>query len=329
MPNCGEQGAIWSDNMGNMGACTACHPPVPMSQQNKGRWVCGGPDIQLNKAASLGSKACMSWTTKDTCAFRQKDLAALQVRLQSSGCNGIWAAPLWMVGDTWHQPQHATGEIDIFERGCSRDDGYVISFGEGGKYVLRNAWGQQGTPTVPSDFVAFMEFDPQNDKVSIYKCDSDANPIKDGVAQKCGAPTVYSGYYADSSAQTHGNTDYMHFVSDVWNACPTGCSTGATSDSDCNFKISGLQLRFAEGTGDNPFRNQNPICKALIAGEGPSPPPSSAAAGELCGSDAQGRTCDPAYPTLKCTPGADGKNRCACSGSFVPCGPMKSCSPPK
>lgn len=313
--------------MGNLGACNACAPQVPMSLADEARWTCSGPDIALAQYSNPNSKTCMSWTTQDTCAWRQKDLTALQVHLKSSGCNGVWAAPLWMTPDSWHAPQEATGELDIFERGCSSKDGYLTSFGSRDPFIVYDSWGQQNKPDDPSDFVAYMEFDVSKDTVSMRRCDPGSNPIANRDFSKCSAPVVHSGYFAETAGQTQGNTEYMHFVSDIWNKCPAlNCGHATKPDSQCSFSLSGLQMKFSEvatAGGKSPFRNGNPVCAPLIASG-----KSYAEVGDLCGSDSPDqKACDPQFQGIACGKAPDGQSRCICSDSYKACGPSKVCSP--
>jgi hypothetical protein len=213
----------------------------------------------------------MSWTTEGSCEFRQKDLRALQVNLESTGCNGLWTAPLWMTPKSWAFPQVQTGELDIFERGCKKEDGYLASFGADDKNIVRDAWGEQGTPNVDTKFTAFMTFDPLKDTVRFYKCPFGSSPMTVGTEKAaCALTREYTSYYHDTKGQTNDGQEYMHFVSDVWNdwGKKINCKDVMTHTSDCAFKISGLQLQFSEestASGKNPFSGSNAqgSCKAL------------------------------------------------------------------
>lgn len=272
----------------------------------------------------------MSWTTKDTCSWRQKDLKALQVHLKSSGCDGVWAAPLWITPLTWIEPQHASGEVDVFERGCATNDGYLVSFGDSEPFIMHNAWGEQGKAADPSDFVAHMAFDFANDKVTMRRCPPDSNPMATGDFSQCTAPVEFFNYFYNTSKNTNQNTAYMHFVSDVWNKCGSlACAHSAKPDAACSFSVSGIQMQFtdeATAGGKSPFKDSKPLCNPLLFSGSRT---GFAQAGDLCGQDSpQHLQCDPSYPALTCsTSPSDTKNRCRCTEEYSACGPNKVCAP--
>lgn len=198
------------------------------------------------------------------------DLRALQADLQSNGCNGLWAAPLWIAPQHWTAPQNETGEIDIFERGCAASDGYLLSFGQddtGGKdWIVHDAWGEQNQADAPSVFTAYMTFDPINDKIDVYKCPFKSNPIESGTAD-CTKTHTHQGYYEQTSKQTAGGTEPMRLVSDVWNGCEAlNCGRKPKlTTSDCHFRVTDIKLQFsAESTAQgSPFVGKNPDCNPL------------------------------------------------------------------
>jgi hypothetical protein len=61
------------------------------------------------------------------------DFQSLDYDFDIDGCNGVWAAPLWMTPDTW-QWDAGSGEIDSLEF-CARD-GVYMNFAGGGHQVL-------------------------------------------------------------------------------------------------------------------------------------------------------------------------------------------------
>jgi hypothetical protein len=262
--DCGSPGSIWLENMGNKGACDACNPAVPMSKVDESRWTCNKGDVSMNKDNNnFDPRTCMSWSTKGACEFKQKDLRALQVDMKSSGCNGLWVAPLWMTPENWAVPQHGTGEVDFFERGCSTKDGYLTSFGESEQYIVNNSWEEENTPNVETSLTAYMTFDPTADKVDIYKCPLGSNPLEDGT-KKCTKTATHLGYYKDTAGQTKQHTEYMHLVTDLWNKCGSlGCSSGASmSSTDCSFEVMNLKMQFTDDSTreGSPFRDKKPQC---------------------------------------------------------------------
>merc|ERR1712186_54722 len=76
------------------------------------------------------------------------------------------------------------GEIDIFERGCDPDDGYLLSYGEGDPWVEHDAWGMGGKPDDAIDITVYLDFRPNGeDKVDSYVCPKGSMPAEDGPLQ--------------------------------------------------------------------------------------------------------------------------------------------------
>lgn len=324
--------------MGDKGACNMCNPSVPMSSQDEQRWTCNKGDIALNPSGSeWNTKTCMSWSTQDSCEFKQKDLQALQVSLKSSNCNGIWAAPLWIAPAGWKAPQHTTGELDIFERGCSASNGYVTSFGEIDQYIIFDSWGEKGNPTANTQLTAYMEFDPAADHVKIYKCPYGSNPISEGTGG-CQMTTDYKGYFKDSAQQTNNGEEYMRLVSDLWNKCGSlNCGRAAVGNATCSFEVSGLQLKFSDEATKkgNPFKDPSQTQCNSIWYKGGGGGGGGKSYGEECDPSLP-QPCDISYPALKCVTsnknafdmGANINNyTCLCSDDFKACGVGKVCAP--
>ena len=226
---------------------------------------------------------CMTFTTEDSCKFKQKYLAGLQAHLTSSDCNGLWACPLWLVGEYWETPQHETGEVDVFERGCYVEDGYVLSFGSGGSYVKQDAWDEQNQPTKSTNITAYLEFDHSQDTVRYYRCPPGSEPAKQGpLLAQCEYGGERPGYFADSKAQLKDGEAYMWLVSDIFNTCPhinPGCGHANPQTSDCNFAVKDIKIAFVDK--QNHFEGNSDICPRIWA-HGPqdgrpsdTPPPSN------------------------------------------------------
>lgn len=265
-----DGGHIWTKNMGDAGACSACNPAVPMSKADQSRWSCSTfGDISMNKdKKEFDPRTCMSWSTEGSCEFRLKDLKAVQMDVKSSDCNGLWVAPVWMAPKTWNSPQHGTGEVDFFERGCNLKNGYQTSFGETGPYIFNNSWEEEGKPDADTSLTAYMTFDQNADEVTMYKCPIDSNPLKNGT-DKCTKTATHMGFYKDTADQTAGHTEYMHLVSDFWNKCELGCGKGASmSSTKCSFDVTNLKLQFTDDSLKQgfPFKDQpdSPFCDYIL-----------------------------------------------------------------
>jgi len=264
---CGTPGSIWGKEMGDTGACQPCIPdpdnPPLMLPEDKDHWTCSATgDISLDLSGMQDVRKCMSFSTEGYCEFRQRDLLTLQVTLESSGCNGLWVAPIWIAPQTWAAPQRDTGEVDIFERGCYSNDGYLLSLGSHTSHVWQDAWQEKHQPEANTSLTAFLEFDRNDDKLTVYRCPLGANPITDGTAS-CTQTRSGDGYFSQTAMQTQNGEEYMHFVSDLWNGCTSLCSKMLGPQSGCNFKVSNLKLRLA-----GPFRDgAAAACQSLLVSE--------------------------------------------------------------
>ena len=271
---CGE--GIWGRTNGDSAACEYDNRrPPAMSEADAKLWQCSdNGDISLDLRGVADARKCLSFSTEGSCEFRQKDLRGLQVNLESSGCDGLWAAPLWMVPSHWEPPQHMTGEIDVFERGCDTKDGYLLSLGENSTWILNDAWGEQGKPGAATKLTAYLQFDPVADRIAVYKCPFGSTPMRDGPdAAQCSLSKVWDRYYKDTRERTNLGEDYLHLVSDVWNeekghdyACVRASKGGAQKHTDCHFKVSGIHMQFSEestAAGKSPFKDGNAQCNPL------------------------------------------------------------------
>jgi hypothetical protein len=267
--SCGLNTTIWSlqNGDGNTGACqggnaaVVCPELVPNPTVTS-RWACDGlSSISLNMSG-MNAEVCSSFSTKDSCSFKQNGIKGIQASLTSSGCHGLWVAPLWMAPQTWIPPQHATGEIDIFERGCWLTDGYVLAFGENEtyknetyKYVRKDAWGEEGKPAERSAYTVYLDFRPDGkDQVDSYLCPLGTTPIRGNPLDwACKKTSTRENYYADSAGETMGGEGLFHLVSDVWNACASKslCNANHGSkyevSSNCEFTVTDIKLKFNEG----------------------------------------------------------------------------------
>jgi len=231
-----------------------------MHQDDRAHWKCSKTgDIAMDLSGMADIQKCMSYSTEGHCEFRQKDLKAVQVNLEGSDCDGLWVAPLWIAPEHWERPQFKTGEVDIFERGCARGNGYVLSLGLGN---WLSAWDEDWQRNKRSSFAAYLEFDRDADTITTYLCPLGANPIVDGTrdCKRTGDPHG-DGYFRHTAGQTGNGEEYMHFVSDIWNGCHDGCSRKVGGASQCNFKVSNLKVRLA-----GPWRRGSvAACDSLLA----------------------------------------------------------------
>ena len=268
---------IWAQENGDCGACQRCDPP----SSTRGIWntACGPTDVSLTmRNLPEGQRGvCSSRSTEGTCDWKKGTLKDLQVTLHSQHCDPVWVAPLWITPSQeksckWNLPQEASGEIDVFERGCSRPDGFLLSYGSSDVYIKRSAWKEKGNYAGPTALTALMRFGnperSEKDEITTWWCpvtSDDLSLLTDDqlVARKCEKTDVETGYYARTSDPGHTpQTCLFHLVTDIWNkpGINAGCDSGHDPNTACEFQITGLKLGFSE----IPDGWTSSVCKNLL-----------------------------------------------------------------
>jgi hypothetical protein len=92
---------------------------------------CAGDPASVRIAITPGKAECLV-ASAPACKIPMHDFVSMDYDFSVNGCNGIWAAPLWMTPDTW-QWGAGSGEIDSLEF-CSRDSVHM-NFAGGGHQV--------------------------------------------------------------------------------------------------------------------------------------------------------------------------------------------------
>ena len=257
---------IWSKAQDNTGACNNCgnlkYNPL---KQNVEAWSCGTTDISLDLSKSTDAQSCVSFSTRDTCKWKQKDMKTLEVSLKSKGCGTLWAAPLWMVSDRWAYPQSKTGEIDIFERGCHKSSGYLLSYGSDPRFVKNDVYDEGSNNNAETNLTAFFEFDQGADEIKTWKCPFGSDPSGKGPrAAKCVLKDTEHGYFSRTSSadrMDNGNR-YLHFVSDIWNGCDKLDCGDVKTRTSCFFNVSNIKMSFHGNK--NGFYGKPTICNQLL-----------------------------------------------------------------
>ena len=251
---------IWGDSCGSSGACQGrCLRDAP--GWNKPN----ATDITYTAPEAPNSNVCSSWTTNYTCSFSRENIKSLQATLTSKNCGSKWTAPLWMnTNDNqdehchW-QKQETSGEIDFFERGCSKSDGTLMSFGanddqgpDGVDRIRKNMWDLKDKPDVDvGPFTAIINFDPHaggTGAIDIWKCPQLQENMTKATdielkGANCKKQETYTQYYKDS--KTHEGCNY-HLVSDVWHNmdCYKQGNQQDTTQTECAFSVSDLRMDF-------------------------------------------------------------------------------------
>jgi hypothetical protein len=92
---------------------------------------CDGDPASVRIEVTPGAAECLVANVFD-CKIPMYDFVSLDFDFDIDGCNGVWAAPLWMTPDTW-QWGPGSGEIDGMEF-CWRD-AINLNFAGGGHQI--------------------------------------------------------------------------------------------------------------------------------------------------------------------------------------------------
>ena len=248
---------------------------------------CKGDPASVRIAVTRGEAECLVASAAE-CKIPMREFVSLDYDFNVDGCNGVWAAPLWLTPDTW-QWGPGSGEIDSLEF-CARDAIHMNFAGGGSQKELDS-----------SDF----SIDSSHGHVTVRKDDAGIVTIvacsaNEVVAGQCsfvpsytdcndclwGANNTYACWCNDQSDNIYGSggcqpdTDcYWTLVSDIWNGVTGdggyyGCMTAVPSigldaavpnyETDCSLSVERITVR---GSGENGTLNWG----------GDSPPASCAA----------------------------------------------------
>jgi hypothetical protein len=198
-----------------------------------------------------------------SCKIPMHDFVSLDYEFHVSGCNGIWAAPMWMTPDLW-QWGAGSGEIDSMEM-CPRD-AIALNFAGGGHQVRStfNINDAEGHVTVRKDNAGIVTIAictmaeagsgqcPAPSYANCAACLNGGNRY----ACWCNEATNPPNIYGSGGCQNGGNCMWT-LVSDVWNGVRgdsgyTACMNAVTGvvgahvpnlNSKCAFSIEKVRLR--------------------------------------------------------------------------------------
>lgn len=252
---------VWSTGAVPSPSCT--NPPVVNNAQ-----MCEGDPTSIVLQAS-GQAECLA--SKMDCPFNMHDLDQLDFDVDMVGCEGTWAAPLWMSPNHW-EGGGWSGEIDMLEN-CPWDQ-VRSNFAGASDNSKQVSWtGAVGTGAVGTgdDFKAHTTLWKQDDgngvmSIHVKAChQSEVN--SDGTCPQDGAAYLSDIYGKNGCSK--GDCVY-HMISDIWNGQDgdggwVGCTGRSTNfGSQCKFSVTNIRSKGVQFQGK---------CAAMMGAPVPTPPP--------------------------------------------------------
>jgi hypothetical protein len=267
---------VFSANKGKSYSCASSSGGVN-DMGTPGAQMCDGDPSSVRIGVTSGKSECLV-ASAPACKIPMHDFVSLDYEFTIDGCNGIWAAPLWLTPDTW-QWGPGSGEIDSLEF-CGRSEMHM-NFAGGGHQVQLPANqfsidGSTGHNTVRKDPAGIVTIstcttqEAQNNgghcPAPVYEdcndcqwgTEPDGSPHPFACWCNAGANNIYG-----SGGCTKGTDCMWTLVSDIWNgvngdAGYWGCMTAVPAinlpagkpnlDSQCSFSVERILLR---GSGPN------------------------------------------------------------------------------
>eukprot|EP00927_Polykrikos_kofoidii_P010023 TRINITY_DN1422_c0_g1_i4.p1 TRINITY_DN1422_c0_g1~~TRINITY_DN1422_c0_g1_i4.p1 ORF type:complete len:376 (+),score=34.04 TRINITY_DN1422_c0_g1_i4:79-1206(+) len=209
--------------------------------RNDGMKKCIRADGQVDETSlmfdmtSLSSKSgCFVWEASQ-CGTDMTRVSEISFDFDFSGCQDVWAAPLWITPDNWRSPGYSSGEIDFVEM-CPVGSWATNFAGGGGQGEYQMKHGSGSGPNGPKHFS--LTFDTAGDLRTLI-CDLDGSNCYNGA--------YYNGFlHKITSKYNH------HFVSDVWNGYGgdggwSGCHARHSGGTSCKYAIMNLKVRTTDG----------------------------------------------------------------------------------
>jgi len=211
-----------------------------------------------------GKAECL--VANSDCKIPMHDFVSLDYDFHISGCEGAWAAPLWMTPDVW-QWGPGSGEVDSLEF-CPRD-GVHLNFAGGGHQVsssfsINKSEGhvtvrkdEEGIMTIVACAAGKLQCDPP-----VYQDCSDCLKSANTYGCWCNAQTNPPNIYGSGGCKNGGDCMWT-LVSDIWNGVSgdagyEGCMTAVPAiglekgkpnlKSSCAFSVEKITVR---GGGPN------------------------------------------------------------------------------
>ena len=248
--------------------------------------MCEGDPTSVRIAVTRGKAECLV-AQASQCKIPMHDFVSLDYDFSVAGCNGIWAAPLWLTPDTW-QWGAGSGEIDSLEF-CSRDSVH-LNFAGGGHQVRSNfsidaADGHVTVRKDPAGIVTIAACGAADAAAHGGQC---AAPSYDGCGDCqasansfgcwCNEGSSPPNIYGSGGCQNGGDCMWT-LVSDIWNGVSgdagyAGCMTAVPAigldkgkpnlKSTCALSVEKLVLRGSGEGGKLSFGKGSPAACAVL-----------------------------------------------------------------
>jgi len=246
--------------------------------------MCQNDPTSVRIEITPGKAECLQ-ASMEQCKIPMHDSTSLDYDFYVDGCNGIWAAPLWMTPDKW-QWGNGSGEIDSMEF-CPRD-ALFLNFAGGGHQVkaqglnIDKAEGHisvrkdaAGIVTIASCSLAEATANagqcPQPQYSGCKDCLQAGNPF----ACWCNADS--DNIYGSGGCRNGGDCMWS-LVSDAWNGLRgdsgyAGCMTAAGDiqkmkpnlSSKCAFSVEKIRLRGNGPSGSLRFGPGSPQACSIFS----------------------------------------------------------------
>lgn len=181
--------------------------------------MCADDPASVRIEVTPGLAECLVASASE-CKIPMRDFVSLDYDFGVEGCDGVWAAPLWMTPDDWRWGG-GSGEIDSLEF-CSRDSIH-LNFAGGGHQTVASAFsidGAAGHVTVRKDAAGI---------VTISACPAAEAAASHG---QCAAPQYKSCAECLNATNTYGC--WCNAESDPPNIYGSG---GCAKGSDCMWTL--------------------------------------------------------------------------------------------
>lgn len=228
--------------------------------------MCQGDPSSVRIGVQRGQAECL--VAHSPCKIQMRDFVSLDYDFVLGGCDGIWAAPLWMTPDKW-QWGPGSGEIDSTEM-CPRNSMF-LNFAGGGHQVrtgfaLSAAYGHITVRKDSRGIVTIVACQSTEARANGNQCpaprySSCGECQNAGNSYGCWCNEAGGNIYGSGGCQNGGDCMWT-LVSDIWNgvrgddgynACMTAVPgvVGARQpnlNSNCAFSVTNIRLR---GGGPN------------------------------------------------------------------------------
>jgi len=189
--------------------------------------------FDMSSLASRGG--CFVWEAS-SCGTDMTKVSNIEFDFDFSGCQDVWAAPLWITPETWKSPGSTSGEIDFVEM-CPVGNAATNFGAAGGVGETQMAWGSGSSSGGAKHFVLSI--------------DAGGN-LKTKICNLDGATGCFDGASYSNFLNVITSKNNHHFVTDVWNgnggdAGWSGCHAYHNDATQCKYAIMNLRVYTKNG----------------------------------------------------------------------------------